>query len=81
MCHALARTLDVPADDVFRLAGLLPPKREAPKSLKAQFDEAFDALDDDERENVLNVMKALNKAKRRGVVGVGVVGAAEPAEA
>ena len=80
-CNGIARAINVPADQVFRLAGILPSL----PSADAQFEQArhyFNQLTESEKDMVLAYMRTvveMKERKRREQGGQGVEPGMEPA--
>ena len=71
MCNRLARVFDVPAVDLFRRAGLLPPEtgNEEPSLREALH--LFRELPPERRKTILIAMRALLEEERRTAEAVG----------
>jgi transcriptional regulator with XRE-family HTH domain len=65
LCRGIARALDLPPEDVFRRAGLLPPAPEETPSLREAL-HLFGQLSEDQQEYILVSMRALLGNKTRG---------------
>jgi len=63
LCREIARVLQVPPEQVFRRAGLLPPEPLAtPTLVEANF--LFAQLSEDEQDTLLTMMRALVERRR-----------------
>jgi transcriptional regulator with XRE-family HTH domain len=60
ICRAIARALDVPPEEVFRKAGLLPDKPEDPPGL-LELIHAYSQASDEERERILEIARLLSR--------------------
>ena len=61
VCQKLARALHIPAEEVFRYAGLLPPAKEQPEGT-AELIYHFTALNEEDRKRILIIARSLHEA-------------------
>jgi transcriptional regulator with XRE-family HTH domain len=64
ICLGLAQALDVPPEEVFRRAGLLPPKPEEAMT-REKADYLFSRLSDEDQETILAMMHAFLQRRRK----------------
>lgn len=64
LCRGIARALDLPPEDVFRRAGLLPPAPEETSSLREVI-HLFNQLSPEQQDNMLAMARALLAEQRR----------------
>ena len=62
-CVVIARALGLPPEEVFRIAGLLPPLRETAEGTKELVD-LFENMDEADRQHLLLVARAFWEAKQ-----------------
>jgi len=58
-CHGIAKAFDLPIDDIFRRAGILPPIPDLDANAEAML-HLFRNLPESEQERVLTIMRALS---------------------
>lgn len=64
-CRGIARALNLPVEEVFRRAGILPPSTEKTPSLR-ELDHLFTQLTPEQQDDVLTFVRALlEKRKQR----------------
>lgn len=64
VCQKLARALHIPAEDVFRRAGLLPPVKEQPEGT-AELIYHFTNLNEEDRKRLLIIARSLHEASEK----------------
>ena len=64
-CNAIAHALDIDPEDVFRAAGLLPPKPDEPPTL-SEWIHLYLEADEEERDRMLEVARTLSRRSQRG---------------
>jgi transcriptional regulator with XRE-family HTH domain len=58
-CRKIARALHIPAEEIFRKAGLLPPQRQQPEGADELL-HLYTDMDDAERARLLTIARALH---------------------